>query len=198
MITRDITKEAQMVLSCIWRLKTALGYSTTVTMTVRVLRGSRDKRLLELKLEEQSTYGIMSDYSREELREIITHLHSIGMVELDKKEIISLTGAARPVLFQSQTVSVTLDEGEMEARFPKSGTITADSKLLTALKELRHRIAKEEAVPAYVVFSNATLADMEKQHPRTMAQFLQVSGVGEIKAQRYGEPFLALLRTFEG
>ncbi|MBE6932573.1 MAG: DNA helicase RecQ [Ruminococcaceae bacterium] len=197
MVTRDITKEAQMVMSCIRRLKTALGYSTTATITVRVLRGSRDKRILEMGLEELSTYGIMSAYSREEVREIISHLHSIGMVEMDKKEILTLNPAAKAVLFEAQAVSVTLDEGEMEARFPKSGTVTADSKLLTALKELRLRIAKEEAVPAYVVFSNATLADMEKRRPRTMAQFLQVSGVGEIKAQRYGESFLALLRSFD-
>ena len=197
LVSRDITREAQMVMSCIRRLKTALGYSSTATMTVRVLRGSRDKRLLELKLEELSTYGIMSGYSREEVREIISHLHSIGMVEMDKKEILTLNDTAKQVLFHSQAVSITLDEGEMEERFPKSGTITADSKLLTALKELRHRIAKEEAVPAYVVFSNATLADMEKRRPRTIAQFLQVSGVGEIKAQRYAEPFLALLRTYD-
>ena len=197
MVTRDLTREAQMVMSCIQRLKTTLGYSTTVTVTVRVLRGSRDKRILEMGLDELSTYGIMSAYSGEEVREIISHLHSIGMVEMDKKEILTLTPEARPVLFEGQAVSVTLDEGEMDERFPKSGTVTADSRLLTALKELRHRIAKEEAVPAYVVFSNATLADMEKRRPRTMAQFLQVSGVGETKARRYAEPFLSLLRTFE-
>lgn len=197
MVTRNITTEAQMVLSCLWRLKTALGYSTTVTMTVRVLRGSRDKRLLEMKLEELSTYGIMSGYSRDEIREIISHLQSIGMVDLDKKEIIVLNDAAKSVLFHDQTVSVTLDEGEMKARFPKSGTVTADSKLLAALKALRHRISKEEAVPAYVVFTNASLADMEIRRPQTMEEFLKVSGVGEIKTQRYGEAFLALLRTFD-
>ena len=71
-----------------------------------------------------------------------------------------------------------------------SGTVAADSKLLTALKALRTRLAKEEKVPAYVIFSNTTLEDMAAKQPKTMEQFLNVSGVGAVKAERYGNAFL--------
>ena len=188
--TRDITREAQMVLSCIHRITAALGHSSTITMTVRVLRGSRDKRLLEAGLDALSTFGLMNPYSREELREIIAHLQSVGLVSCDKNEIIALTPASAEVLFRGQRVTVTLDEGELNRRFPLSGTVAADSKLLTSLKALRSKLAKAEGVPAYVVFSNATLEDMAARHPSTLSEFLQVSGVGTIKAQKYAKAFL--------
>lgn len=69
--------------------------------------------------------------------------------------------------------------------------------LYDALRSERMRIALAEGVPAYVVFSNAALADMAARRPRSMAEFLEVSGVGEVKAQRYGEAFLRAIRAYE-
>lgn len=190
LVTKDLTREAQMVLSCVHRVKVALGHDGTVTMTVRVLRGMRDKRLLELQLDRLSTYGLMAAYSRTEIREIIARLKEEGLLNCGKNELVSLTPAASGVLFHGQTVTVTLDEAEMEEKFPQSGTVETDSRLLSALKALRSRMAKEAKVPAYVIFSNATLEDMAAKAPKTMEQFLTVSGVGEVKARRYGKVFL--------
>lgn len=119
-------------------------------------------------------------------------------ITCDKNEMISLTKPAAGVLFRGETVVLTLEEGEMQARFPKSGTVETESKLLVALKALRSRLAKKEQVPAYVIFSNATLEDMAAKAPKTMAQFLTVSGVGEVKARRYGSVFLAEIRKYGG
>ena len=188
--TKDITKEAQMVLSCVRRIATALGHDSTITMTVLVLRGSKDKRLRENGLDALSTYGLMNAYSREELREIIAQLVQQGYLDCGSSEILKPTPAAGNVLFRGQTVTVTMEEGVLAQRFPQSGTVTADSRLLTALKALRKRLAEQESVPAFVVFSNATLEDMAKKQPKTMAEFLTVSGVGAVKAQRYGTAFL--------
>ena len=69
----------------------------------------------------------------------------------------------------------------------------ADDSLLAALKAERLRLAQSEGVPAYIVFSNATLADMAEKRPSTMDEFLQVSGVGAVKAARYGEAFLRVV-----
>ena len=198
MATKDITKESQMVLSCIHRVNTALGHSSTVTMALRVLRGSRDKRLLELGLDKLSTYGLMAVYSQAEIREIMTHLKAVGLITCDKQEIVALTPAASGVLFRGERVLLTMDEGELQAKFPQSGTVEADPKLLVALKALRSRLAKQERVPAYVVFSNMTLEDMAAKRPKTMTQLLSVSGVGEVKAKRYGKAFLEELAKFDG
>ena len=188
--TKDITKEAQMVLSCIKRISTALGHDSTITMTVLVLRGSRDKRLRENGLDGLSTYGLMNAYSREELREIIAQLVQQGYVNCGGNEILELTPAAASVLFRGQSVSVTMEEGQLQQRFPQSGTVTADSRLLADLKALRLKLAEKEKIPATVIFSNATLEDMAIKQPKTMAEFLTVSGVGTVKAQRYGTAFL--------
>ena len=198
MVTKDITREAQMVLSCVHRIKDALGHNGTVTMTVRVLRGMRDKRLLELDLDKLSTYGLMASYSRTEIRAIIARLKASGLLDCEKNEIISLTPAASGVLFRGKPVMITLDEAEMGEKFPRSGTVETDSRLLAALKALRSRLAKEEKVPAYVIFSNATLEDMAGKAPKTMEQFLEVSGVGEVKARRYGKAFLDEIKKTGG
>lgn len=184
-----------MVLSCIHRVNGTLGHSGSISMMVRVLRGGRDKKLVEYGLDQLSTYGLMSAYSRDEVREIIAQLKTLGMVRYEKDELVSLTSAASGVLFRKEPVSVTLDEAELERRFPQSGSVAADSRVLTALKDLRGQLAKKEQVPAYIVFSNATLEDMAAKLPRTMEEFLEVSGVGIVKAQRYGAEFLKLLRT---
>ena len=198
MTTKDITREAQMVLSCVRRISDALGHSSTVTMTVLVLRGSRDKRLLEMKLDGLSTYGLMASFSREEIRAIIAHLEDAGLITCDKHEIVCLTPTASGVLFRGERVILHLDEAEMEAKFPQSGFVQTDSRLLLALKTLRARLAKEEQVPAYVIFSNATLDEMAAKKPKTMDQLLAVSGVGEAKAKRYGRAFLAEIRKYGG
>ena len=78
-----------------------------------------------------------------------------------------------------------------------SAPTTGTDDLFAALKAERTRLAAAEGVPAYVVFSNATLADMAAKAPRTMEDFLEVSGVGEIKAARYGEAFLKVIAAYE-
>ena len=188
--TKDITKEAQMVLSCVRRIATALGHNSTVTMTVLVLRGSKDKRLLENKLDGLSTYGLMNAYSREELREIIAQLVEQGYLDCGSGEILEPTPAAAEILFRGRAVTVTMEEKALRERFPQSGTVIADSKLLADLKALRKRLAEKEKVPAFVIFSNATLEDMAKKQPKTMDEFLTVSGIGRVKAQRYSTAFL--------
>ena len=188
--TKDITKEAQMVLSCIKRIDTALGHSSTITMTVLVLRGSKDKRLRENGLDKLSTYGLMNAYSREELREIIAQLVQRGYLNCGSSEILETTAAAGNVLFRGERVIVTMEKSALARRFPQSGTVTADSGLLAALKALRLKLAEKEKVPAFVIFSNATLEDMAKKQPKNMAEFRTVSGVGAVKGQRYGDLFL--------
>ena len=167
--TKDITKEAQMVLSCIKRIDTALGHSSTITMTVLVLRGSKDKRLRENGLDKLSTYGLMNAYSREELREIIAQLVQRGYLNCGSSEILETTAAAGNVLFRGERVIVTMEQSALARRFPQSGTVTADSGLLAALKALRLKLAEKEKVPAFVIFSNATLEDMAKKQPKNMA-----------------------------
>ena len=103
-------------------------------------------------------------------------------------------------MFHGERVSMTSRvERQIESsagRKRKRGAPEAADGLLTALKAERTRLARQEDVPPYIVFSNAALADMAAKAPRTVEEFLTVSGVGQVKAQRYGEEFLAVIAAY--
>lgn len=199
--TTDATRQAQMVLSCVWRIKDKLGYNVGALLLGRVLLGSQDKRVLELGLNELSTYGLMKGYGKSQIRDIIDQLEGQGYLYADPNHGgISLTSRAGAVLYHGERVYLRLqtDTSAPEKAAPgtKITTAPANSDLLDRLKALRLELARQEDVPAYIVFSNATLADMAAKAPRTMEEFLSVSGVGQVKAQRYGAPFLQIIGEF--
>ena len=118
--------------------------------------------------------------------------------EGDEYPILRLTPKSRGVLTGSETLCMMLEiPQKKKASSAKSAALPpADEKLLTALKELRKSLAMRQSVPAYVVFSDATLIDMCRIKPKTRDEFMEVSGVGQRKAIRYGEVFLATIAEF--
>lgn len=192
----DITVDAQKIMSCVAR--TGQRYGKKVICDV--LRGSKNERLISAGLSRQSTYGIMADCTEKRLRDIIEHLCENGYMtaEGDEYPILRLTPKSRSILTGSETLRMMLEiPQKKKASSAKSATLSpADEKLLTALKELRRSLAMRQSVPAYVVFSDATLIDMCRIKPKTRDEFMEVSGVGQRKAIRYGEVFLATIAEF--
>ena len=192
----DITVDAQKIMSCVAR--TGQRYGKKVICDV--LRGSKNERLISAGLSRQSTYGIMADCPEKRLRDIIGHLCENGYMtaEGDEYPILRLTSKSRGVLTGSDTLRMMLEiPQKKKASSAKSAALSpADEKLLIALKELRRSLAMRQSVPAYVVFSDATLVDMCRLKPKTQEEFMEVSGVGQAKSQRYGEVFLAVIAEF--
>ncbi|MDR0490162.1 MAG: DNA helicase RecQ [Oscillospiraceae bacterium] len=200
---RDITNESRMILSCVKRVKDKLGYPVGATLIVRCLRGSADKRLLELGLDKLTTYGLMRAISKHQIRRYIEHLESVGYISTDSVfGGVDLAPAAGDVLFRGKEVHMPEREvpAETKRRDRKAATVDleGDADLFSALKTLRSKIASQEKLPAYIVFSNANLADMARKAPKTMDEFMGVSGVGRAKAARYGEAFLAAIALYLG
>lgn len=196
----DITREAQMILSCIKRIEDKLGYNVGIHMIGNVLRGSKLKRLLELKLEELTTYGLLKDRTRSEIHGMIDHLEAEGYLQSNQEfQTLSLTSSASKVLYHGEKVFMKREVEPEEIPAPAASVKMDgnDAELFDVLKELRGKLAKEAGIPAYVVFSNATLMDMARKKPRTTSEFRKVSGVGEIKAAWYAESFLKCIREFE-
>ena len=195
----DITRESQMILSCVKRARDALGYYVGQDLISRSLRGSRDKRVLELGLQNLTTYGLMKDKGRSQIRAIIGALEGEGYLRTDlEHQSLCLTEKAGAVLYRGKKVTMLQEkEEEKPARGIPKAMAAADGDLFDCLKELRMTLAKEAGVPAYVVFSNATLEDMAKKKPRNLSEFKRVSGVGELKAQWYGKQFLERIRQFQ-
>lgn len=192
----DITVDAQKIMSCVAR--TGQRYGKKVICDV--LRGSKNERLISAGLSRQSTYGIMADCTEKRLRDIIEYLCENGYMtaEGDEYPILRLTPKSRGVLTGSETLCMMLEiPQKKKASSAKSAALSpADEKLLTALKELRKSLAMRQSVPAYVVFSDATLMDMCRIKPKNRDEFMEVSGVGQRKAIRYGEVFLATIAEF--
>ena len=204
---RDITLEAQKILSAVARVERKYRYSFGITLVIQHLRGSQNQRISQLGLDTLPTYGIMRDTDQRQVQDYIDLLLKKDCLrfEGDPYPVLRLGPQAKGVLFQGQRVSIrerasapakkTADK-KTAARKPDPLAPPVDQDLLGVLKALRLRLAKEEDVPAYVVFSNASLSDMAARQPRTMLEFLEVSGVGQVKAQRYGQLFLDAVRTW--
>ena len=195
----DITKEAQMILSCVKRIEDKLGYNLGVNLIGNVLRGSKNKRVLELKLDELSTYGLLKSKSRSEIHAMIDHLEAEGyLISEQDYQTIQLTAAAGQVLYRGKNVQMLVEkEHEDPLNESRIGKLSGDeADLYDILRELRGVLAREAGIPAYVVFSNATLSDMAKKKPLTMSEFRKVSGVGEIKAAWYGTAFLKRIHKY--
>lgn len=193
----DITTQAKMLLSCIKRIYSHLGYSLGAASVIRVLRGSADRRIRELRLDSLPTYGLMRGIPRDEIREIMESLEEQGYLYTNPVHgAVILTERASSVLFHDEKVTMQVHKRENIAE-EKIANQRLDEGLLAALKALRTRIAREENVPAYIVFSNAALQDMAAKAPTTQTAFLEVSGVGKYKAERYGESFLTEIKRYK-
>ena len=197
-IDRDITTEAQKILSCVKRAKDRLGFSVGMVLIVRTLHGSRDKRLTELGLDRLSTYGIMKEGKKRLTNEIVNHLCTLGYLSKDAEYgSLLLTDKSNDILFGGVKVTMKYREDEKPGKIKDNQPqLDSDEGLYERLRKLRTEIANEQKVPAYIVFTNATLADMAAKKPLDMSEFLCVSGVGEQKAREYGARFIRAIGEY--
>ena len=199
----DITRQAQMILSCVKRVQGKLGYYVGADLLSKVLRGSRSQRVLTLGLDGLTTSGLLRDTSEALTRRYLEALEEAGyLVTEPVHKTLRPTPQAGEVLFRGSKVFLTQRAAPAvfrprEEGLERSGQQPEDQELMAALKATRLQLARQEEVPLYVIFSNATLADMARRRPQTMEEFLSVSGVGEVKARKYGAAFLAVLARAE-
>jgi len=197
----EITIDAQKILSCVKRANEAWGQKTIID----ILRGSKAMKLSNNGLDQLSTYGIMKSVPEQRIRDIIRFLLSSGYLAVDGLEYPKLVLGAKAWDVLRGRVSLTAELPEIETRQVKKEQSrqrreqlveSSRSALYDRLKELRAEIAAEKGVPAFMVFTNASLADMSVKMPRTHVEFMEVSGVGERKAKEYEERFLAAIAAW--
>jgi len=217
---RDITLEARKIISCVYRMGER-GQHFGKTMVVDVLRGSQSRRVLDAGLETLSTHGIMADVSARDAQRIIDVLierdylaisdsrYPVASLGTRYREALAegaqltMLEALSPVLGVADNAEQDADTGgTTRSQKPSSKQQKAEAVLLSdddrrlfeSLRALRRELADAEGVPAFVVFSDATLYDMVAKHPRSQEEFLEVSGVGAVKLDRYGKAFLEVLQ----
>jgi len=195
----DVTIPAQKIISCVKRMHENFG----IVMVVDVLRGSKKARLLELGFDQLSTYGALTEYSENQLRHIIQVLltENVLAITTGQYPVLKLGNQARAVLFNEKQMLIDIPKKEEPVVSKKQNkntndTISANPQLFTKLQELRRKLAIEQNVPAYIVFSNATLEAMCQQLPQTLSEMAEVSGVGKVKLEQYGQIFLDTISNF--
>ncbi|MCY8981178.1 DNA helicase RecQ [Bacillus halotolerans] len=182
----DVTREAQMVLSCIIRMNERFGK----TMVAQVLAGSKNKKVLENGFSSLSTYGILKHQSVGEISDFIEFLIA--------DDFIRMSDGTFPTLFVSgkgrNVLKGELSVARKEAL--KAAAITENDELFERLRTLRKQIATEQGVPPFVVFSDQTLKDMSGKQPVNDEELLSIKGVGEQKRTKYGRLFLEEIQAY--
>ncbi|RDI45990.1 RecQ-like ATP-dependent DNA helicase [Falsibacillus pallidus] len=182
----EITKSAQMVLSCMIRMGERFGK----TLIAQVLAGSKVKKVRDLKFHQLSTFGLMKEKSVKEITELIDFLTSEG--------VISVTSGAYPVLaVTNKGKEVLLGKVKLFRKESlKIHKIVEDNELFESLRSCRKRLAEEEGVPPFVIFSDETLRQMCSALPTDAEQFLDVKGIGKFKQEKYGQAFLEIIQKY--
>ena len=188
----DITVDSQKILSCILRMKKLHGFNYGASLITKVLRGSKSKRVSELKFDELSTYGLMKEYTRDYIKNVLSALSLQGYVQITRDEypVVNLLPPALDVLRGKVQVVARLPQEIKIADMPEDDI---SKEMFEALRILRKNIADREDVPPYMVFSDATLRDMVRVMPKSLDEMRTVSGIGDYKLKKYGDEFLAAI-----
>lgn len=189
----DVTIDAQKIMSCIAR--TGQRYGKTVICDV--LKGSKNEKILKAELNNQSTYGIMKEVTARHIFGTIDFLAEKEYISADNEtEALKLLPKSRDVLFGRERLVMKKVENSEKVVKTHRPEVPVNADLLDALKALRKSIASKKSVPAYVIFSDATLIDMCKKCPETPDEMLEVSGVGRTKLEKFGKEFLEVIAKF--
>lgn len=189
----DVTIDAQKIMSCIAR--TGQRYGKTVICDV--LKGSKSEKILKAELNNQSTYGIMKEVTARHIFGTIDFLAEKEYISADNEtEVLKLLPKSRDVLFGRERLVMKKVENSEKVVKTHRPEVPVNSDLLDALKALRKGIASKKSVPAYVIFTDATLIDMCQKCPETPDEMLEVSGVGRTKLEKFGKQFLEEIAKF--
>ncbi|MDF9511153.1 DNA helicase RecQ [Bacillus paranthracis] len=182
----DVTRESQMVLSCMIRTNQRFGKQ----MIAQVLTGSKNKKVIEFNFHILPTYGLLSNRSVKEVSEFIEFLISDELIAVEHGTYptLKVTEKGKEVLLGKENV---LRKERVETR-----QIVQDHPLFEVLREVRKEIAQGEGVPPFVIFSDQTLKDMCAKMPQSNSELLTVKGIGEHKLVKYGSHFLQAVQHF--
>ncbi len=182
----DISIEAQKIFSCVVRMQERYG----VTLVAKVLKGSRDKKILQFSFNQLSTYGIMKEYSEKEIADVIHWLVA--------EDYLALTEGQYPTLKLRTRAKDVLTGKEKVYRkvLQRPQAIEQDDELFLHLRQLRKQLSEQEGVPPYIIFADSALKEMALYQPTDRLAMLKIKGVGETKYERYGEQFIWSIKEY--
>ena len=198
----DATREAQMALSCVYRAHKASGFHFGAGHLIDILRGTRSEKVLQRGHEKISTFGVGAALSEQEWRAVFRQLVAFGYLAVDHDGFgaLVLTDASKPVLKGEERVTLRKyvkpvrnrqSSGRTGERAdPTAGMSAREKARWERLRTWRSETAKSDGVPAYVIFHDATLAEIARSDPDTIDDLRHIPGIGVRKLERFGDELL--------
>lgn len=193
----DITVEAQKILSCVKRMRERFGSSQVAD----VLKGANTQKIRSMGFDQLSTYGIMRDYPKDTIKELISFLIAEGYLHLEGTQypVVRLGELSYDVLKGTKTLTIKRIIAKQEvkklSKMSSAGEII-DQLLFEQLRRKRQELAVEQRIQPFMVFPDTSLKQMAAEYPVTEEEMLAISGVGEYKFEKYGEAFIALINNY--
>lgn len=190
----DETVAAKKILSCVYRL----GHKFGIKYVIDILRGSKQKSILENKHDSLSTYNLMNEYSEADLRYYIDSLITLGYLERTSGEypILRWTPLSPTLISGSEKVMIRKKIRKAVQKKQKQ-ELQYDQALFNDLSLLRRKWAAETHVPAFVIFGDRSLIEMAISYPTTREALLEINGCGPIKWEKYGQSFLDVIIRYK-
>ena len=188
----DITLDAKKILSCIKRMNERFGSG----LVTDVLKGSKSAKIRQMRFDILSTYGIMSEYSKDTIKDLISFLTSEGYIKSvgNKYPVLMLEPSSNDILFGDKSVLIKRKIEKSSVK-PKTQE-NYDTILFEILREIRRNIAEAQNVPPFVVFGDVSLKEMCSAYPTTDDAFLNITGVGQNKLENYGAEFITAIQNY--
>jgi len=191
---QDITKEAQMLLSAIYKTNQSFGKNYIID----ILRGSKEQKLLANGADKLSMYGIGLELSKKEWFVIVERLLELKIITLGDFSVLQLTQDAIAILKSLKLVDIKqsrLDINTKEKKIKQLNEFDYDEELFEELRAKRAELASEMGVPAYIIFGDKTLKHLANDKPHDKESMLEVNGVGMKKYEQFGEEFLDIINS---
>lgn len=188
----DITIDAKKILSCIKRMHERFGSG----LVTDVLKGSNTAKIRSMHFDSLSTYGIMSEYSKDTIKDLISFLVTEDYIKYigDQYPILALTPRANNVLFHNETVTIKRKIEKDKPSFLDD--VPVDVNLFALLTSLRKELSLEYHVPPFIIFTDVTLKQMSTNYPTSETELLNIEGVGKYKVERYGDAFIEVIQKY--
>lgn len=179
---KNYTKEAQMILSTVYRTREKYG----ISVIVDVLRGIRGPKIIENKLDKITTFGIMKQYSNTFIKSLIKEMLRSNLVCLKDGtySMLKLNQSSMDILLQNKKVILFVKEEQI-----------LDKDLFIKLKEWRRNRASKEGIKPYIIFSDSSLIEIANNLPKNEEELIQIRGVGEKKVLKYGKEILQIINS---
>ncbi len=178
----DITEDTQKILSCVKRMGERFGKS----LVSQVLTGSKNQRIDQWHFDKLTTYGLMKGRSQKEVSQLIDYLTAEAYLSPSE-------GQYPPLSVSQKGIQVLLGKQKVSRKQASVKQLAVDDDLFEELRSLRRKLADEQNMPPYIVFSDSTLKEMAEKQPQSTLEMLQIKGVGQNKLDKYGSAFLAVL-----